>query len=403
MDTEKAYNCFLEIVTSLYNKHCPIKVFRKQNKYLKCPWISKGLQNACKKKNNLYKLFLKLKTKEAEDRYKQYKNRLTAVMRMAKKLYYKKLFLDNKCNIKRTWEILNSIIKQGSKKDTHPDYFIDSNCESDNMNRIVNNFNNFFVNVGPDLAAKIPNQDIEPNFERNIKTIVLSAVSECKILTTVQKCKNKFSTDCHSIDMVLIKKVISNITTPLTHICNLSLQNGNVPSKMKIAKVIPVFKNGNKSNFNNYRPISLLPQFSKILEKVFERRLNKFIEKHNLLSEGQYGFRSNRSTSMAIIDATEEISKALDNKKYAIGIFIDLKKAFDTINHEILLKKLERYGIRGVAGKWVKSYLSDRVQYVHMGEYSSGCLDIVCGSLRGQCWAPNYLICILMIFLTFLS
>ena len=117
---------------------------------------------------------------------------------------------------------------------------------------------------------------------------------------------------------------------------------------MKIAKVIPLFKAGNKHHFTNYRPVSLLPQFSKHFEKLFNNRLNNFIEKHKLLTESQYGFRANRSTSMALIDSLEEITSSIDQKKHAIGIFIDLKKAFDTINHDILIKKLERYGIRGV-------------------------------------------------------
>ena len=105
---------------------------------------------------------------------------------------------------------------------------------------------------------------------------------------------------------------------------------------MKIAKVIPIHKSGDIHSFSNFRPISLLPQFSKNLEKLFVNRLDNFIEKHNLLNEHQYGFRSKRSTSMAVIDFIEQISTAIDNKEYTVGIFIDLKKAFDTIDHLLL-------------------------------------------------------------------
>lgn len=134
--------------------------------------------------------------------------------------------------------------------------------------------------------------------------------------------------DRHEIDMRLIKQ-INSILKPLTYICNTSLHTGTFPSQMKTAKVIPLYKTGNKHIFMNYRPVSLLPQFSKILEKLFNNRLEKFIEKHKLLNEGQYGFRSGRSTSMAIIDAVEEITNSLDQKKKknnCIGVFIDLKK-----------------------------------------------------------------------------
>ena len=107
---------------------------------------------------------------------------------------------------------------------------------------------------------------------------------------------------------------------------------------MKIARVIPIFKGGEKNVFTNYRPVSLLPQFSKILEKLFDKRLESFINKNNLLSDSQYGFRRGRSTSMALINLIEEITTSLDNKKSTIGVFIDLKKAFDTIDHTLLLK-----------------------------------------------------------------
>ncbi len=114
---------------------------------------------------------------------------------------------------------------------------------------------------------------------------------------------------------------------------------------MKIAKVIPVFKSGEKNNFNNYRPISLLPQFSKVLGKLFNIRLTKYIEKHNVLFSGQYGFRKNMSVSYALIQLLENITDAIDKGEYTVGIFVDLKKAFDTINHNILIQKNHFFGV----------------------------------------------------------
>ena len=145
--------------------------------------------------------------------------------------------------------------------------------------------------------------------------------------------------------MVTVKKVIDGIAKPLTYVFNLSFQKGIFPHNMKIAKVVPIFKEGDKHNFSNYRPISILSQFSKILEKLFIKRFDGFVEKHKLLTDSQYGFRNNRSTTTALIELVEEITDSIDTKRYALGVFLDLKKAFDTVNHDILIRKLEKYGI----------------------------------------------------------
>jgi retron-type reverse transcriptase len=174
----------------------------------------------------------------------------------------------------------------------------------------------------------------------------------------------------------------------LTHIINLSLENGIFPTKLKLAKVIPLFKQGDRTNVNNYRPISLLPQFSKIFEKVFYNRLSDFFEKFEILSKSQYGFRKKSSTSFAIIDMLSNIYNALNNNLLPIGVFIDLQKAFDTINHDILLFKLRHYGIRGLAYDWIKSYLIDRKQFVSLDDIYSETKSISCGVPQGSILGP---------------
>ena len=220
------------------------------------------------------------------------------------------------------------------------------------------------------------------------KSMFVEPVFEQEIISIVKNCKSKSSSDCYGLNMKVLKQVIDNIVKPFTYICNQSFYEGVFPDKLKIAKVVPLFKSGEKCKFTNYRPVSLLPQFSKVLEKLYCNRLNKFIKHHNVLVDSQYGFRNEHSTSLALIDLIEELTNSIDDKKITIGIFIDLKKAFDTINHELLLHKLERYGIRGTALSWLSSYLNNRKQYVSYNGTSSSSLDISCGVPQGSILGP---------------
>lgn len=363
-----------------------------KQKYIEKPWISKGIINACKKKNLLYKEFLKKRTIEAEQKYKLYKNKLTKIIRCSKIDYYSKLLEDNKNNVKKTWDVLNAIIKKNGK-DEYPSYLLASNgTEITDSASVAGEFNKYFVNVGPGLARDIPKMGSSDRVESKKlfveETMFIRETDEKELIDVVKKLKSKKSTDCHDIDMCTVKNIIESIARPLTYICNQSLQTGVFPDKMKIAKVIPIYKTGDKHIPNNYRPISLLPQFSKILEKMFFIRLDDFIAKHSILCEQQYGFRADRSTSFAIIEFIEKVINAIDRKQYAVGIFLDLKKAFDTVDHKLLIKKLQRYGIRGIAQTWISSYLENRKQYVEIQNNKSQLLQVTCGVPQGSVLGP---------------
>ena len=149
------------------------------------------------------------------------------------------------------------------------------------------------------------------------------------------------------------------------------MRNGTHPKLLKSAKVIPIFKKGSKLETSNYRPISLLSNLNKILEKLMFTRTYSFLENNHLLYKLQFGFHQKHSTNHALVDITETIRKALDNGKFACGIFTDLQKAFDTVNHDILINKLNYYGIRGISNNWFKSYLSDQTQFVSIDGHDS--------------------------------
>ena len=171
-------------------------------------------------------------------------------------------------------------------------------------------------------------------------------------------------------------------------IFNISLSTGIVPDDLKIAKVVPIFKKDNPQVFGNYRPVSVLPCFSKILERIVYNRTYDFLSKNDVLYCKQYGFRTNHSTYMAVLDFVNEINKAFDNDMYTLGIFMDLSKAFDTINHDILLNKLYHYGFRGVSNAWFCNYLSNRQQFVSYNSAKSPNENVKCGVPQGSILGP---------------
>lgn len=175
----------------------------------------------------------------------------------------------------------------------------------------------------------------------------------------------------------------------LSSIFNWSFSSGVFPSALKTALITPIYKSGDQHTLSNYRPISILPAISKILEKLANNRLNDFLTANQLLFVNQHGFRSNHSAEIAVTELVDEISACLDNKELSVGIFVDLSKAFDTINHSLLLKKLTHYGIRGIAWEWFHSYLSKRSQQVSINNIISNPLSITCGVPQGSILGPS--------------
>ena len=267
----------------------------------------------------------------------------------------------------------------------------DNGSSVEGTENIANGFNKYFCNLGKIINNNIgqTTQSPETYINKTVpQSLFFTPINEQEILNIVSDMKSKSSCGFDLVTPTILKYTIDSIIKPLTYLMNLSLLSGIFPQKMKIAKVIPIFKSQEKSQFSNYRPISLLPIFSKILEKLVHNRLYDFCNKFYLKTPSQYGFRKNFSTEHAVIEFQNKIIVCLKNKTYAVGIFMDLSKAFDLISHEILIKKLYNYGIRGICLKWFESYLYQRSQYVYINEHSSSKRFISCGIPQGSILGP---------------
>jgi hypothetical protein len=241
------------------------------------------------------------------------------------------------------------------------------------------------------LAKKIP--PVPETFNqflsiKNNKSLFFKPTDDYEVRQILLSLKNSYSIGHDNLSVNMLKTCCHELAGPLCLIFNKSMVDGIVPDDLKIAKIIPVYKSDEKKVISNYRPISILPAFSKILERLVYNRLLDFININDILSKNQYGFRENISTSMALLDLVDKISASIENNESTIGIFIDLAKAFDTVNHNILLSKLHHYGVRGIPLDWFKNYLANRLQFVHLNDVESSKLPITCGVPQGSILGP---------------
>lgn len=256
----------------------------------------------------------------------------------------------------------------------------------------ANILNRHFASIGNRLASDLPSSDksFRDYLPLNVPSCsfvfdtVLSSEIELEIMLTPT---NK-SHGLYSCPTRLLKCSCHIISAPLATLINNSVQRGIFPSKPKHAKIIPIFKDGDEGEPGNYRPISLLSVFNRLFEKIMYNRLKSFLSKHNLFYESQYGFREQRSTEHAILDIVNKIQSNMDKGMFSCGVFIDLQKAFDTVNHSILLHKLSHYGIRGIVNDWFSSYLSNRIQTTQVGPHVSRKENTLCGVPQGSVLGP---------------
>jgi hypothetical protein len=310
-----------------------------------------------------------------------------------KQKHYADLFNKYTNDIRQTWKLLKTLIGRENNKTSISERFKINNGITSDRQTIANSFCDYFSTVGNKFASQIPpsKKNSEAYLPKNKKipnSIYLSPTDPEEIMSIIKSLKPKKSTGHDNISALFICNNKIALNTPITILINKSLESGIVPDACKIAKVTPIYKSKDKESFTNYRPISLLPSTSKILEKVIHKRVYYFLQQQNILYHSQYGFRPKHSTTNAVCEFISNTLNSLDNNQTTLGVFLDLSKAFDTIDHNILLHKLSHYGIRGIALDWFKSYLSNRKQYVSYKGSSSRSHEITCGVPQGSVLGP---------------
>ena len=265
--------------------------------------------------------------------------------------------------------------------------------------KISDGLASFFANVGPKYANLINKSDCDVSdylkkIKCNEKSLFLSPTNCPEITQLISNLPNKTSSRYDQLNNKLLKEIKMELAVPLSIIFNYSLSTGCFPTKMKYAEVVPLYKSKSKLEASNYRPISLLITISKILEKIMYSRTYKFLDENNQIYRSQYGFRAKHSCEHAIGELVSNIVKNQQKEKYTASLFLDLSKAFDTLDHKLLLHKLEIYGIHGVALQWFESYLSDRklrvkCQVDDCGNYAYSNWHILMhGTPQGRCLSP---------------
>ena len=331
-DHNTVYNIFFNKFSAAFNSSFPFQntavklPIKTKHNY---PWITQEIISACRTKSCLQKKFSKNKCAANKLQYVSFRNKLKSQIRKQQRKYYMYEFNKRKSNCKATWSLINKILNN-STSPQQTDFLIENNILINSPTDIANSFNTYFSTIGVKLANLIP--PACPTFESYLppaptNSAVFLPTTALEIYNNIIDLNSSSSYGDDEISVTVIKSVADLIAEPLSIIINHSLYSATFPNSLKLAKIIPIFKSGKKSDPANYRPIALLNNFSKIYEKVIHTRMLKFITSQNILYDNQFGFRANYSTEQALVKLLDTIRSAWDNKKYVCSVLIDLKKS----------------------------------------------------------------------------
>lgn len=381
---------FSNVFSLVIEKHAPLRQIRVSEKY--CPWMNADLKRLIRTRDRLKRYAVKHKSQALMSSYRQCRNQVNTLNVALKRQYFSDKILQQKGNMKESWQTINQLLNKKSKS-TNIDSLKDSNQTVFDKQRISDNMNEFFCSVGKKLAADIdvtsnPLLSGEYNINDGEKTFNMRAINEEDIQKAMAKIKLKKSFGNDNVSGYFLKIAFPVISSSLVQIFNVSIETSTFPDAWKIARVTPIYKEGEKSEKSNYRPISVLPVISRLFEKLIFDQLYQYMNENGFLSPDQSGFRALHSTITCLLKCTDDWYNGMDKGILTGMIFIDLKKAFDTVDHEILCQKLAHYGVLSRELSWFKSYLANRKQYCRVNGVDSNMGSIEVGVPQGSCLGP---------------
>ena len=370
-----------------FDRHAPIRTKRIQSK--KSPWITKELIRKIHKRDFFKRKAVHTNDHDSWKQYKTARNDVNNSIKHAKREYFTTNLAANKNDPRKAWKLINDLQSRLNKSTNVSEINIGDQTFS-SPGDIAEAFNRHFANIGENLARKIPETDIDPlsYLDRTDKSFAFEQIETHKVSKLLNKIDSKKATGLDKIPSKLLKLAADIVSPSLTCIFNASIATGIFPDEWKKARVSPVFKKGTKSDPNNYRPISVIPVVSKIFEKLIYDQVYQYLTANDILTNCQSGFRSLHSTLSALLEATDSWCVNIDKGLLNGVLFIDLKKAFDTINHKIILDKLSIYGFDQNVLTWFDSYLSNRSQKCNVNGHLSSESQITCGVPQGSIIGP---------------
>ena len=391
-DIHKKFSDLQNHIALCIEKHAPLRMrTRKEQKFSGKPWISESLQISIDNKNNLYKYLLTHNNPDLKKKYNKMKKILKKTVFRAEQNFYGRLFTKFQNSSRKIWGLINGITcRKKRDKNTINTIKMANGTSTSDPKIIADTLNDYFTNIGQNLSDQLPSpqvtyQQFLKNRQRN--SFYLRPTDPMEVLEIIESfSKNSLGPDKIPPKFVRIgAPALSNILSELINEC---FETGIYPDSLKIARLTPIHKGDSIDQSCNYRPISILSILSKIMEKLTYNRLIRYIDKNCILNSNQFGFRKAHSTVHAITSIYEQILENINNDEHTISIYLDLSKAFDCVNHNILLSKLEHYGVRGVALNFFKSYLSNRKQYTVVNGHVSDLLNVICGVPQGSTLGP---------------